>query len=74
MVMAVLGAVFFFASGVDLTPYVAWFMAATAGMFLYIASADLIPELHHHRAMHAAVQLPFLGGIVLIALLRQVAG
>ena len=71
---AVLGALFFFSSGVDLQPYVAWFMAATAGMFLYIASADLIPELHHHRAAQAAVQLPFLGGIVLIAVLRQFGG
>jgi zinc and cadmium transporter len=71
---AVLGALFFFSSGIDLRPYVAWFMAATAGMFLYIASADLIPELHHHRTLQAAVQLPFLGGIVLIAVLRQLGG
>jgi zinc and cadmium transporter len=71
---AVLGALVFFAGGMDLQPYVAWFMAATAGMFLYIASADLIPQLHQQRPLHAIAQLPFLGGIALIALLRQLGG
>lgn len=67
---AVVGALVFFAGGVAVQPYVAWFMAATAGMFLYIASADLIPQLHHQRTLHPGAQLPFLGGILLIALLR----
>jgi len=66
---AVLGALAFFAVGAGMQPYLAWFMAATAGMFIYIASSDLIPQLHHHRALHPGTQLPFLGGIVLIALL-----
>jgi zinc and cadmium transporter len=45
---AVLGALitYFFAFSLDwLTPYI---IAASAGMFLYIALSDLIPELHHH--------------------------
>jgi zinc and cadmium transporter len=67
---AVLGALVFFAAGAAVEPYLAWFMAATAGMFIYIASADLIPQLQHHRALHPGTQLPFLGGILLIALLR----
>ncbi len=24
-------------------------MTATAGMFIYIAGSDLIPQVHHHR-------------------------
>jgi len=71
---AVVGALVFFAGGVAVQPYVAWCMAATAGMFLYIASADLIPQLHHHRTLHPGAQLPFLGGILLIALLRGLGG
>jgi zinc and cadmium transporter len=71
---AVVGALVFFAGGVAVEPYVAWFMAATAGMFLYIASADLIPQLHHHRTLHPGAALPFLGGIILIALLRELSG
>ena len=67
---AVVGAVVFFAGGVAVEPYVAWCMAATAGMFLYIASADLIPQLHHHPTLHPWTQLPFLGGILLIAALH----
>jgi zinc and cadmium transporter len=71
---AVVGALVFFAGGIAVEPYVAWFMAATAGMFLYIASADLIPQLHHHRTLHPGAALPFLGGINLIALLRELSG
>jgi len=28
-------------------PHLAWVMAATAGMFIYVAASDLMPELHH---------------------------
>jgi zinc and cadmium transporter len=67
---AVVGALVFFAAGAAVEPYLAWFMAATAGMFLYIASADLIPQLHRHPTLHPWTQLPFLGGILLIAVLH----
>ena len=67
---AVLGALVFFASGVAVVPYVAWCMAATAGMFLYVASADLIPQLHHHPELPIGTHVPFLGGILLIAALH----
>jgi len=66
---AVLGALAFFGAGAAVEPYLAWFMAATAGMFIYIASADLIPQLHLHRALHPGTQIPFLGGVLLIAVL-----
>jgi zinc transporter ZupT len=44
-------------------------MAATAGMFIYIGGADLIPQLHRHRGLSAWTQTPFLAGALLIALL-----
>ena len=47
-------------------------MTATAGMFIYIAGSDLIPQVHHHRtAPGVLVYLPFLGGIALIAALTR---
>ena len=56
------------ARGHGSTHHLAWFMTATAGMFIYIAGTDLIPQLHHHReGPGAMVYLPFLGGIALIA-------
>jgi zinc and cadmium transporter len=67
---AVVGALVFFALGPLVEPYLAWFMAATAGMFLYIAGSDLIPQLHHHPALHPWMHLPFLGGIAIIAALH----
>src|SRR5262245_63878191 len=32
-----------------------WFLAATAGMFIYIAASDLLPELHHSQIGRAHV-------------------
>lgn len=47
---------------------IAWFMTATAGMFIYIAASDLIPELHHPRHARSWIYtLPFLVGVALIA-------
>lgn len=46
------------------------FMAATAGMFIYVAASDLIPELHHSRWRDSWLCTgPFLAGIALMALL-----
>jgi zinc and cadmium transporter len=72
---AILGALLFFALGGGLEGHLAWFMTATAGMFIYIAGSDLIPQVHHHRsAPGGLVYLPFLGGIALIAALSVAAG
>jgi zinc and cadmium transporter len=72
---AMLGAVVFFAFEGVVEGQVAWFMAATAGMFIYIAASDLIPELHHSRVKGWLYGLPFLGGVATIAVLtRFVAG
>ena len=70
---AILGAYLFFALGDVVEHHLAWFMTATAGMFIYIAGSDLIPQLHHHRAAPGGlVYLPFLGGVVIIAALTAV--
>ena len=73
--MAMLGPVVFFAVEGAVTQHLAWFMTGTAGMFIYVAGSDLIPQLHHHRAGPGAmVYLPFLGGIALIAAVSAAVG
>jgi zinc and cadmium transporter len=68
---ALLGAIvcFLFRSFVE--PNLPWFMAASGGMFIYIAAAGLIPELHHARWRSLWVTtLPLLAGIALMAALK----
>jgi len=49
-------------------PRLAWVMAATAGMFIYVAASDLMPELHHTGTRDAwRYAVPFFVGIALIA-------
>jgi zinc and cadmium transporter len=72
---AILGAILFWAFAGALEDHLAWFMTATAGMFIYIAGSDLIPQVHHHRtAPGSLIYVPFLGGIALIAVLNAVTG
>lgn len=71
----VLGALAFFAISPAIEGHIAWFMTATAGMFIYIAGSDLIPQLHHHRTgLSAWIYMPFLGGVILIAALGALIG
>ena len=73
--MALLGPVVFFALESRVTHHLAWFMTGAAGMFIYVAGTDLIPQLHHHReGPGAMVYLPFLGGIALIATVGALVG
>jgi zinc and cadmium transporter len=73
--MALLGPVVFFALEGTVTHHLAWFMTGAAGMFIYVAGTDLIPQLHHHReGPGAMVYLPFLGGIALIATVGALVG
>jgi zinc and cadmium transporter len=47
-----------------------WFMAISGGMFIYIAAAGLIPELHHARWRTSWIStVPLLAGIGLMAAL-----
>lgn len=70
---AMVGAIacFLFRSIVE--PNLPWFMAASAGMFIYIAAAGLIPELHHARWRNTWIStVPLLAGIALMAILKAV--
>jgi zinc and cadmium transporter len=70
---AMIGAVLCFAFREAVEPHVGWALTATAGMFLYIAASDLIPELHHvrRRGSWGAHTMPFFTGIVVVALLGR---
>ena len=49
--------------------HLAWFMAATAGMFIYIAAADLMPEVHHAGPRDGWLYtIPFFVGVALVTL------
>lgn len=64
---AVLGAFAVFAARDFVEPHLGLFLAAAAGMFLYIAAANLIPELHHQRVKGRFIYgLPFILGILAI--------
>jgi len=52
---ALLGAVLTYAAGNILEPYIPVFLAITAGFFIYIASSDLIPEIHYERRKGYAI-------------------
>jgi len=70
---AVLGACACFLLGDFVNQHLSYFMAATAGMFLYIAAADLIPELHHSRWRNSWLcSVPFFAGILLMGVLTAV--
>jgi zinc and cadmium transporter len=65
---AMLGALWCFWFEGTVEAHLSWFLAATAGMFIYIAASDLLPELHHshtHRGWIYAV--PFFVGVALMA-------
>jgi zinc and cadmium transporter len=48
--------------------HLAWVMAATAGMFIYVAASDLLPELHHTAGRQTWLYaVPFFFGALLIA-------
>jgi zinc and cadmium transporter len=66
---ALLGAVVFFAIGEFAASLTAYFIPLTAGGFIYIAVADLIPELHKVKQMRDSVyQLTaVLGGVGVMA-------
>ncbi|MBI5224313.1 ZIP family metal transporter [Candidatus Micrarchaeota archaeon] len=66
--LAILGAAMFFYFGNLIENLQGIMLAFTAGMFTYIASTDLVPEIHKETdAKKSAVQLAyFLAGILLI--------
>lgn len=74
---ALAGAVLMFLAGPFLEPFLPWIIGFSAGMFLYIALADLIPELHHktlHQNEKWTQLIWFLGGIILLFGVTQMLG
>jgi zinc and cadmium transporter len=71
--MALLGVLLVFALQETVEPYIGYLLAVTAGMFIYIAAADLIPELHHDHQENEQFGFPFLLGIVLVMLITVYA-
>jgi zinc and cadmium transporter len=70
---ALIGVVLAFVGGDVLAPYQAAILALTAGIFLYIAAVDIIPELGHAHPTGSKYAWPLLAGVVLIALLTAFA-
>lgn len=71
---SVLGAAWCFALEGLVERHLSWFMAATAGMFIYIAASDLMPKLHDRHAPNGWVSaVPFFLGVALIAALGLAA-
>lgn len=66
---AILGAAIVVMVGEITEPTQGLLLGLTAGMFLYIAAADIIPDLQHRRRTGAKLTLPFLAGILAIALI-----
>jgi zinc and cadmium transporter len=70
---ALLGVLVCFAFRGFVESHVHWFMAATAGMFLYIAAAGLIPQIHHSPYRRSWLCTgPFFLGIGLMVVIAAV--
>ncbi len=67
---SVLGLVIVFIFGSTVENSILWFVPIAAGGFIYIAVADLIPELHKTKELkHSIIQL----GIIMLGVLAMVA-
>ena len=62
------GAIITYLLGNILEPYIPMLLAITAGFFIYIASSDLIPEIHHEKRKGFAVieSLLLIIGVVVV--------
>jgi len=53
--------------------HLGWFLTSTAGMFIYIAASDLIPELHTHEHRDQWIYtVPFVLGVALMGTLGAI--
>ncbi len=57
---SLVGAVLTYMLGDSIEEYIAIFLALTAGFFIYIASSDLIPEIHYEKRKKHAIFESFL--------------
>src|SRR3989344_4755097 len=67
--IAFLGAILTYSLGNILEGYIPVFLAITAGFFIYIASSDLIPEIHHEKRKGFAFveSLLLIAGVIVMA-------
>lgn len=68
---AIVGAMITFFIGNWIHGYLPFFLSLTAGFFIYIASSDLIPEIHHEKRRGFAIYetiLLFLGAFLIFYL------
>ncbi len=70
--MALLGTVLTFGFGDFFHAYEGLALALTAGIFLYIAAADIIPELNHEHTAGNKFALPMVLGVLVIIALTMV--
>lgn len=69
--LTVVGALIGYSLGNSVEAFLPYLLAATSGIFLYIAASDLIPELHHqagHKYIWRVV-LPLILGIIAVSTL-----
>lgn len=68
--VAFAGAIITYSLGNILEAYIPAFLAVTAGFFIYIASSDLIPEIHHEKRKGFAFieSLLLIFGVVVMAI------
>lgn len=67
--VSILGAIIAYLAGDLISNYIPVFLALTAGFFIYIATSDLIPEIHYEKRQGFALieSLLLILGIVVIA-------
>jgi len=67
--VAFLGAIITYLLGNILEGYISMLLAVTAGFFIYIASSDLIPEIHHEKRKGFALieSLLLIAGVIVMA-------
>lgn len=63
-----LGVLFFYFVGTNLGFTVAYALPISAGVTLYVAASDLIPEVNHHGGKSPMVSLSVFGGVALFFL------
>lgn len=63
-----LGVLFFYLVGTNLGFTVAYALPVSAGVTLYVAASDLIPEVNHHGGKSPLVSLSVFGGVALFFL------
>ncbi|HBE82254.1 MAG TPA: ZIP family magnesium transporter, partial [Blastocatellia bacterium] len=66
----VLGVAAFYVVGNNVDGAVAYALPVAAGVTLYVAASDLIPEVNHHGGKRPLVSLSVFGGVALFFLIH----